>query len=255
MALAARILIYDIETAPNLGYVWAKWQTNVLEFVDQWYILSFAYKWYGERETHVVALPDFEGYEPGSPDDKQLVIALRDLFHEADITVTHNGISFDNKKAQTRMVVHGIDPPSPYKEVDTLRVARRQFAFSSNKLGDLCQVLGMPQKLDAGGFGTWMGCLRGDEQAWARMKRYNRQDVIILERLYKRFVPWLVNYPHLGAFEGKPDNCPKCGKGPLVVRGYQYAQVSRRKKFQCKACGGYSMSRVKEDLAVAFGER
>lgn len=251
----AKVLIYDIENAPNLGYVWEKWQTNVLEFKDQWFLLSFAWKWLGERETHVLGLDDMPGYEPGSMDDRELVTRLRDLFDEADITVTHNGISFDNKKAQTRMIVHGIDPPSSYKEVDTLRTARKQFAFTSNRLGDLCQALGLPSKASTGGMSTWFGCMNGDPKSWAKMKKYNKQDVIILEKLYKRFIPWLTNYPHMGAFEGRPDNCPKCGKGPLVARGWRYAQVSRRRQFHCKSCGGYSMSRKREDLQVPMGER
>lgn len=255
MSEGARVLTYDIETSPNLGYVWAKWRQNVIAFEEQWFILSFAYKWLGERQTHVLALPDFPLYETEPHNDRELVIALRDLFDKADVTVTHNGIAFDNKKAQARMVVHDLAPPSPYKEVDTLRVARKQFAFTSNRLGDLCQALGLPHKDDSGGFGTWLGCLNGDPKAWARMKRYNRRDVVILELLYKRFIPWLTNYPHMGAFANKPDNCPKCGRGPLIIRGYQYAQVTRRPKYQCKSCRGYSVGRTRESLGVTLGER
>ena len=35
-----KILLLDIETSPALGYVWKKWDTNVIEFKDSWYILS-----------------------------------------------------------------------------------------------------------------------------------------------------------------------------------------------------------------------
>ena len=57
----ARVLLYDIETVPNLAYVWGKWEQNVIRFESEWHMLCFAYKWLGEKKTHVVALPDFAG--------------------------------------------------------------------------------------------------------------------------------------------------------------------------------------------------
>jgi hypothetical protein len=34
-----------LETAPNLGYVWGKWEQNVIDFKKSWYVLSFAVLW------------------------------------------------------------------------------------------------------------------------------------------------------------------------------------------------------------------
>ena len=47
-----RILLYDLETSPILGYVWTLWKTNVIEVVEDWYLLSAAWQWYGEDQIH-----------------------------------------------------------------------------------------------------------------------------------------------------------------------------------------------------------
>lgn len=242
-----RTLLWDIETAPNLGYTWAKWEQNVIDFKHEWYVLTIAWKWLGEDKVNVAGLDDFVGYEKDREDDYALVALAHDLFDEADIVVAHNGIAFDTKKIQARMLIHGFDPPSQYKEVDTLKIARRHFAFTSNKLGDLCQTLGIGTKEATGGFETWKGCMNNDPKSWARMKKYNKHDVVILEELYLRLRPWANNLPNLATMSGRPDACPKCGaEDGMIRRGYYPTAVCLKVKLQCKACGGYSRSRVSE---------
>lgn len=242
-----RILIYDLETAPNLGYTWEKWDTNVVGFRNQWFILSFAYKWLGEKQTHVLALPDFPLYKKDPMNDRELAKALRELFDQADVTVTHNGITFDAPKAHTRMLVHGIDPPSHYQEVDTLRVARKRFAFTSNRLGDLCDLLGIPSKADPGGFKTWLGCMNGDERAWKRMKSYNARDVVVTEKLYLRFLPWMQTHPNLAALSDRPEACPRCrSTNGMIARGWRHTAATRSRLYQCVECRGYSRGRKTE---------
>lgn len=240
----ARILIYDIETAPNLGYTWGKWQQDVIKFKDDWYLLSVAWKWIGDSKAHVLGLPDFDLYKSEPANDRELALKLRELFDEADIAVTHNGVSFDNRKAQSRMMVHGITPPSPHKDVDTLRVARGNFAFTSNRLGDLCAALGIPAKAETGGFKTWIGCMAGEAKAWARMKRYNKRDILILEELYYRFRPWIPRHPNLAVLSDEPDACPRCGSSAgMRPRGWAANAVTKRRRFQCVACGGWCLGR------------
>lgn len=248
----ARVLIYDIETSPNLGYVWGKWRQNVVAFERQWYILSFAWKWLGAKEIHCLGLPDFPLYKKDPANDRALVEQLHELFCQADVTVTHNGVAFDNKKANTRFLVHGMAPPPPRKEIDTLQVARRHFGFTSNRLGDLCALLGLPSKGDPGGFSTWLGCMNGDPKAWAKMKRYNRQDIPTLETLYLRLRPWMPNHPNLNIYGDRPDSCPRCGHRRLQARGYRVAGVTMRRQFQCGRCKGYSMGREIHDTRIKY---
>jgi DNA polymerase elongation subunit (family B) len=94
--------LLDIETAPSLGWVWRKYQQDVIEFQQNWYMLSFAYKWLGETTVSVRALPDYKGYRPGLEDDKPLIKDLWALLEEADIVVGHNVDYFDIRKANAR---------------------------------------------------------------------------------------------------------------------------------------------------------
>ena len=244
--MTPRTLIYDIETAPNTGYTWAKWDTNVIEFSRPWYILSVAWKWRGERATHVLGLNDFEGYKPGC-DDFNLASHIRELFNECDIAITHNGNSFDQPKARARMLFHKLDPPEPFREVDTLKVARKHFAIGDNTLDYLCKFLELGDKGVGGkkpGFSTWLGCMEGDEKAWARMKRYNAQDVVLLERLYERLLPWIDEHPNMALITEDPTVCPKCkSDAGFISGGWKYHRVTKARRWQCKACRGWCTGR------------
>lgn len=250
---APRVLLWDLESSPNLAYVWGRWEQNALAFEHEWHLLSIAWKFLDEKQTHVLGLCDFPEYEIDPENDYNLAAKAHELFSEADIVIAHNGIAFDTKKAQARMIFHGFDPPTPFKEVDTLKIARRHFAFTSNRLGDLCDVLGIGRKLETGGFQTWLGCLQGDQKAWAKMKRYNRHDVVILEQLYLKLRPWATRTPNLASIGDNPSVCPKCGSDAgMIARGYASTAVSRRKNYQCKGCGGYSAGRPIERLATEY---
>jgi RNase_H superfamily len=252
-----RILLWDIESSPILGYVWGKYDQTVIDFKDDYYLLSVAWKWLGESTTHVLGLCDFPGYDRNRKDDKALCLKIRELLDEADITIAHNGDSFDTKKAHARMMVHGIDPPSPRLQIDTLKVARRAAMFTSNKLGDLGQTLGVGAKMDAGGINTWLGCmnLKHNEQtgtlvecteaerkkAWRHMKKYNKADVDLLERVYYKLRPWAPTHPNLSLIYSRPEVCPRCGvEGRMARRGTRKAMMRLYYQYRCGACRGYS---------------
>lgn len=248
---APRILLYDIENSPALGWVWEKWNTNVVDLEADWYLLCFAYKWLGDSKVRTVSLPDFPRYERDKTDDKDVAKALWKLFDEADIVIAHNGNRFDQTKARTRFLVHGFPQPAPFREVDTLQVARKHFSFTSSSLDDLCRQLGIGRKEYDGGFQTWRGCMNGDPSAWKTMLRYNKRDVEMLEQLYLKLRPWIDQHPNLALIGGEPEACPKCGGGPLQPRGWRYYAVTKRRTYQCKSCKGYSSGRIMTKSAVA----
>lgn len=240
----AKVLIYDIETTPVISYNWGIWDQNAIEVIEDWQILCFAYKWLGEKKTHVIGQDDFPGYKPGVNNDFMVVAKLQQLFDEADIIVAHNGDSFDQKKSQARMMAHGLNPPSPYKQIDTKKVAKRYAAFTSNKLDDLGKKFNLGQKLQTGGFTTWKGCMDGDPKAWAKMKKYNIQDVVLLEKIYLKLLPWIQTHPAMNVLLDRPEACPKCASGPLQARGLTTpTKTGRRRRYQCTKCGGWCQGR------------
>jgi hypothetical protein len=240
-----RVLCYDIETAPLQVYTWSPWQANAAKVVHDWQMLSVAWRWHGEKRVSSASIPDWRGYKPlEDGDDYEVVATVADLFDEADVVVAHNGNKFDQPKTKTRMIAHGFDPPSSYKEVDTLQIVKQQFRFTYSRLDEVCKALGIGAKHNTGGIDLWHGCINGDPKAWAKMVKYNKQDVVLLDALYERVLPWAKNAPNMALLSDRPDVCPRCGrKGEFIIRGYRHNQVTKRVQYQCTACRGYVAGR------------
>lgn len=229
-----RILFFDIETSPNLAYVWGKYEQNVLDYEKEWEILSVAYKWQGDSRVSCMSRPQYR-----DKTDRSLLKDLWKLFDEADIVIAHNGDNFDVKKVRARFAVHGLPPPSPFRSVDTKKAAKGYFNFNSNKLDDLGRILKVGRKMKHTGFELWLGCLRGDAASWRTMVAYNKRDVLLLERVYKKLLPWINNHPNVSQIADKPAGCPKCGSPKLIARGRKYLKSNVYRQFSCLTCGGW----------------
>ncbi len=232
----AKIVFIDIETAPSLGWVWAKWETNVIEFKKDWYMLSFAYKVMGEKKVVTRGLIDYPEYKKDVENDEALVNDLWKVFDDADILIGHNGDAFDIRKSNSRFLTHALPPPSPYKTVDTLKIARRAFKFDSNKLDDLGHYLGVGRKLPHTGFNLWKGCMTGDPQAWKLMKKYNGHDVELLEKIYFLMRAWAPVHPNVNKGQAA---CPKCASTHTQKRGFSYTLLRQKQRLQCLNCFGW----------------
>jgi hypothetical protein len=246
-----RILLYDIETAPALVWVWNQWQTNVIATEHDWYMLCFCYRWLGQDATGFVSIFQTPGFQPDSYDDRLVAEKLAALFDLADVTVAHNGDKFDRRKANARFLYHGIDPPSPYQTVDTKKESARYFANYSNALTELGRLLGIGQKHEHSGFSLWRKCMAGDPEAWSTMEEYNRQDIELLEGLYLRLLPW-IGTPgagtgvNLGLWTPEVETCPKCGGHRLEHRGRHRTRFSVYQTLHCLECGGWSRAPFRE---------
>lgn len=243
-----RIAFIDIENSPNVSYTWGKWQQDVIAFTREWYIMSFSVKWNDEKRTRTYALPDFPLYKTDPHNDRDLVREMHKVLSEADLIVAHNGDAFDLKKTNTRFIFHGLTPPSPYKTVDTLKIARKCFAFNSNRLDDIAKFLGVGNKLKTGGFELWEACLKGDLSAWRKMKRYNTRDVVILERVYERVRAWHPTHPNVNVNSDDLFACPGCSSRRVQRRGWEALRSWRVRRYQCLDCGKWSRgAREKRD--------
>lgn len=248
--LAAKILVLDLETAPVVACVWGLWKQNIgLEQINSdWYIMSYAAKWLGEKEVFQRDQRDAEDPE----DDIELLTDLWHLINEADVVVAHNGKRFDIKKMNARFILRGFTPPSPYRVVDTLETVKRSFAFTSNKLAFLTDKLCKTHKKQTHGkfpgFTLWKQCLLGNLEAWDEMASYNVDDVLSLEELYFILRPWTEGHPNVAIYENTEEvKCPKCGSADVNYRGYTYTQSGRYRRVKCMSCGGWSRTRYTDN--------
>ena len=232
-----KILLFDIENTPLISYTWGIWEQDVIEVKEEWYILCFAYKWLGEKETHIVALPDFKEYKKDKKNDYFVVKKLHELFDQAEVIIAHNGDCFDIKKANARFIQHGFEPPAPYKTIDTLKVARRYFKFDSNKLDYLGQYLKIGRKLPHTGKHLWFGCMEGDMDSWKLMKKYNIQDVVLLEKVYYKLRGWQKTGINLNVILGGLTNCPRCNSDHMQKAGFDYPAINTYQSYRCLNCG------------------
>lgn len=239
-----KTLLLDVETAPNMGYIWALYQKiySMEMLAHDWYILCWCAKWLGDKKIHRSALPDHDLYTKQPTNDIEVMKPLWDLLNEAEIVVAHNAVQFDVKRINTRFLLHNLPPPAPFKVVDTLKVARRHFAFTSNKLNDLGQLLDVGKKEHTGGFRLWADCLAGKKSAWKKMVSYCSQDVYLLEKIYKALMPYAKGMPNVSVYVDEVI-CPKCGSDNVVKRGYSYTNISKFQRWVCKDCGSWSRER------------
>jgi hypothetical protein len=213
----------DIETSPILSLNWGLYEQNAIKRLKPTTILSVAYQWLNEK-TEVIACDNFT--------EKQLLTKLYKLLDEAEIVVAHNGDSFDIKKINARFIVHKFTPPSPYKTIDTKKVAKSVAAFDSNSLNNLGIDMSEGEKIKHRGFDMWEGCMAGKKRDWYDMKRYNKKDVVLLQSIFLRLRPWMKRYPE------EYEAC-RCGSNRFEKRGTRRTKTSVYARIRCLSCGAW----------------
>ena len=230
-----KILFFDIETAPILAYTWDIWNQNISlnQIKQDWFVLSWSAKWRGDNK---IMYKD-QRNAPDVSNDKELLQGIWDLLDEADIVVTQNGKSFDQKKLYARFIIHGMQPPSSFQHHDTKKIASKHFAFTSNKLEYLTDKLNTKyKKIKNSGFSLWTRCLAGELKAWKEMEKYNKHDVLALEELYEKFKSWepTVNY---SVFDDGLNTICVCGSEGIKKKGYAYTAIAKYQRYVCTDCG------------------
>jgi DNA polymerase elongation subunit (family B) len=240
-----KLLLLDIESAPNLVHVWGLWNQNIhiSQIMDSSYVMCFAAKWVGEDEVF------FDSVHQSKP--KAMLKKIHKLLEEADAVIHWNGARFDIPTLNKEFIIHQMKPPATYKQIDLLLTSRSRFRFASNKLDYVAQALGIGKKHKHAGHELWVKCMAGDDEAWKNMETYNKQDVTLLEGVYEIFRPWIRNHPNVGLYNSDESvGCPVCGSSKLTRRGFSFTSVGKYQRYQCGSCGHWSRGRTAIDAPV-----
>lgn len=223
----------DIETSPNSAYCWGLFNQNINigQLIDSSKVLCYAAKWLGDKEVM------FDSLHQSKP--KKMLKGIHELLNTADAVISYNGRKFDLPILHKEFLLYNFNPPQPYKQIDLLNTMRSKFRFVSNKLDYVCQQLGLGKKTDHEGFELWLKCMANDAEAWKRMEKYNKQDVVLLESLYNRVLPWIKNHPNMNLHQDH-EGCPTCGSAQLQKRGTSISGTGTYQRYQCKSCGTWS---------------
>jgi len=227
-----KILHLDLELAPNLATVWGIFKQNIAinQLLETSRVMCFSAKWHGDKKV-IFHSEHRDGHI-------KMIENLHHLMDEADAIVTYNGNGFDLKVANREFLLYSMNPPAPYKSIDLLATVRKQFRFVSNKLDHVSKELGLGQKTKHEGHELWLKCMEGDDAAWKTMEKYNKQDVLLTEKLYNRLLPWIDGHPHHALYvdDSKPV-CRNCGSEHIKKEGFTTTLLGKYQQYSCTDCG------------------
>ena len=226
-------LFFDIETSPNVVFSWSTgYDLNISEenIIHERAIICIGYKWSDEAEVHCLTWDK-------NQNDKAMLNKFIPIMNIADEVVGHNGDKFDLPWVRTRCIKHGIGMMPRYTSIDTLKEARSNFNFNSNKLDYISKYLGTGAKYQTG-FKLWKDIvLNKDAKALKQMALYCKNDVLLLERVYnkmKNYLPAKTNIANVIS------SCPECGSDKTAINQRKVTAAGyKHVTFRCKDCGKY----------------
>ena len=226
-----KILFLDLETSPNLAYVWGLWDQNIAinQIESSTEVICWGARWLGSDKV-IFKSVHHHGKEA-------MLNELHKVMDEADVLVGWNSAAFDSKHIKREFIENGYLPPSPWIELDLMKTVKGQFKFPSNKLDYVAQKLGVGAKVQHTGFQLWLDCMAGNAKAWKLMKEYQIQDVNLLIDLYEILKPWIRNHPNMGLKAGDPLVCRNCASDNIIKYGTRYAANAKYQRYRCQDCG------------------
>lgn len=244
-----KVLLLDIETAPMLGYVWGLWENNVSlnQVKADWHVLSWSAKWLGDSPDKVMYMD--QRSEKHIEDDSKILKGIWKLMNEADVIIGQNSKRFDIKKLNARFILNGITKPSSFRQIDTMELAKKHFAFTSNKLeymtDKLCTKYKKLKHSKFSGFELWRQCMAGNLAAWKEMEKYNKYDVLSLEELYNKLAPWNDNSINVNINHDETHHsCPSCNGTEFTKNGFKYTNTGKFQRYSCVSCGHESRDKT-----------
>lgn len=245
----AKIFCGDVETSASIVYSFSRFKAFIKpdQVIQEPYMLTWAGKYVGNPNIISYKLPDFE--EQFAKDytcDKLLIESLWKILDDCDVFVAHNA-KFDVGWFNQRCLYWGMQPPSPYKVIDTLRELKQICALPSNSLAASANYFELPnRKLDNAGWSLWQGCMNGNKESFVNMETYNIGDITTLEDLYLKLRPFMKNHPNVSLYQDTEDeSCIACGSNKLVkIEGKSsYTQLSEFEVMRCE-CGKINRRRI-----------
>lgn len=252
----ARILIFDIETLPNLCATWGihKQFITMDDIVEERSLISVHWRWFGEdKTTNTVSLLDDKARLKKSVwDDTVVVKKLHELLSEADIIVGHNVKNYDFPMLNGRALFHKLPVLPQPRFIDTLVIAKSRFRLNSNKLDYLAKILGLKVRKLEMRKKDWMEIIYGHfardmdliERKLRKFVTYGSRDVDITTEVFLRLNPHALpqHTPNANVFIN--DGVARCrvvtcGSDDLKLDGTRSTNAGLYQRYRCKCCGSY----------------
>lgn len=241
-----RIISFDIEVSPALGYFYPPtYEASILKVKDRQHLMSFAWQLVGEKKITSHNLSEYPSYNQYRTDDSMLVEELHKVMSSADILLGQNSDQFDVRLANYFFILNDLEPIPPMKYIDTKKIAKRYFRFMNNTLDNLGEELGFGGKTKITYKDLWVDAyLHGDKRAWRLLDIYCRNDVDKTTKIYLKMRAFMHSHPSLARISGEYNSCPRCGGYSFRIKAYRTTNTLRYHQYQCNECLGYFSDRM-----------
>lgn len=223
-----RILLWDIET------------TNLV--ADYGWILCIAFKWLGEKKTHLISIHNTKEFRKDRTNDRGVIRKFLKHFSQADLHVHWFGEYFDFPFVQTRLLVHGEKPLPAIPFVDGWKIAKKSLKLRSNRLDAVSKITPVKGKREEKLQPTpddWRRSMAGHIDAIKTIGERCKSDVRVLEQNYEAIRPFTkYKLPNISKLRHPElEGCPACGDKRIQKRGYGVNARNTYQKCQCQECG------------------
>lgn len=234
-----KILFFDIESTglrANFGHT-----------------ICVAWKEYGKKKVHLVSLLNAP-MKGEIFNDKNVVKVAAEALSSADVIVSWYGLKFDVPFLNSRLIYHGLPPiDTNVVHLDLWRTSRYKLKLSNNRLNTVQDFLQLDDAKSPLKHATWLRAQQGNKKAIRYIIHHCKQDVKVLEQAYEKLKPLIVNHPNVNLVTGVLNACPKCGvTGMMKKEGHRYTMVTKKQRYSCKACGGWSLGKPETTRGVQY---
>lgn len=230
-----KILFIDLEMCPMEGFFWQPYGDRYIapaRIKHHTSLLAWAAKWRGKKKIYY----EDQSKAKNVRNDKKIATSLHKMILQADIVVAHCLKRFDSPKSEYRFIVHGL-MPTQYEQHDTYLMAKK-FGFDYRSLDHLAFILKCKSRKYAHakfpGDSLFDQCTLGNKEAWKEMKKYNPQDIVVLEEVYEKLLRYQTQI-NFSSYEGI--NTCTCGCKVFRKDGFRFTKVGKYQKYRCNDCG------------------
>lgn len=245
------IILFDLETLPNPDEAVKVWP-RLSDYPGKTLKASITsgicagYKYLGEKTVHCINAWDFPEWKKDVNNDKKLFKALYEILKNADLIVTHNGIRFDWKYFQTRLMINELPTLHQIPHVDTCQLSKSHLYLFDNKLDTLGEFIAGDRKMKHEGWDLWVKTRQRNEKAMAKMTKYCKQDVRLLEKVFYKLRPFATNIPNHNLWIDEESKvCPNCGSDHLRSNGLRHTKTKSYRRLICGDCNSHCRLNLK----------
>lgn len=186
-----KVLYVDIETALMGALIFSPYihskRIRIEQVIQRSYVICWAAAWVNDDEFLPVLSGRVREQEAREYTDRRNLERVWELMDSADYVVGHNSDGFDIKKLHYRFEVNGMGLPYKFKQIDTLKQARKYYGADSNKLDEWIKLFGGIPKHDMSEEDWQEIYLNPTAERLEKMEDYCRNDVRQGVMVYRRF--------------------------------------------------------------------